>query len=139
MNTRNILKGLETTISCLPFKLGYRSEAKARGLLHSPEPPQIGGACGGGMGGGPPQDARKTRALGLSVRSGPGVRQGPPRRCGRPPSPWTATTQGPLGLAPCSQLQSRLPGPKPPDPGSTARHSARAHAWPSPGRCGRSR
>lgn len=82
MNTRNILKGLETTISCLPFKLAYRSEAKALGLLHSPEPPQIGGArAGWGGRGGPPQDARKTRALGLSMRSGPGERQGPPGRC----------------------------------------------------------
>ena len=87
------------------------------------------------VGGGPPQDARKTRALGLRVRSGPGVRQGLPRRCGGAPSPWTATTPGPLGLPPCSQLRSQPPGPKPPGPGSTARHSARA---PSPGRCGRS-
>lgn len=68
LNTRNIPKGLETTISCLPFELGYSSEAKARGLLHTPEPPQIGGGEGGG---GPSQDARKTQALGLNVRSGP--------------------------------------------------------------------
>ena len=115
MNTHNIPKGLETILSCLRLKLGNCSEAKTRGLFHTPEPPQIGAAWEAGDGSS--RDARKTRALGLlSVRSGPGVQRRPPRSRRRAPSRRAATTPGPLGPPPHPQLRSGPPGPDPPAP-----------------------
>lgn len=77
---------------------------------------------------GPAPDPRRARRARRAVspapsppRSSLSVGGHSPRALGLPPPPTPVRTSGP-----------RVPGP-------TARHSARAHAWPSPGRCGRSR
>lgn len=117
------------TVTLPPGKLGNCPEAKRHeaARVHTPEPPQIGAAGGGGRpAAGRPEDPGPrppwSPARG-EARSGRA--EGPPRGGHHAP--------GPLGLPP----------PPTPAPRSGPRHHgppfSRAHARRSPGRCGRSR
>lgn len=121
----------DSITSYLPLKLGAALKQKDKRLLPHPRAATNWRCLGGGgrPAAGRPEDPG--RGL-LGVLGGPSVWRGRLRLWRRDPS----LRPRPRDLLACRhpQLRSRLPGP-----GTTARHSARAHAWPSPGRCERSR
>lgn len=125
-----------------PTKAGEQLwSEKTRGRSHNLEPPQIGAAreAGGGRAARRPEDPGP-RPLWRPERTG---------RAGRPAPapPKSALSAGshdpgasrPAAATPATSTLVPTSGARAPGPGNTARHSARAHAWPSPGRCGRSR
>lgn len=114
---------------------------KTRGRFHSLEPPQIGAAreAGGGRAARRPEDPGP-RPLWRPERTGRAARPAPtPPKSALSAGSHDPGASRPAAAAPATSTLVPTSGARAPGPGNTARHSARAHAWPSPGRCGRSR